>query len=271
MPIGKMTFPVSPKSDWKYDPTQDNQRKADVLNQMDGDKMEYYCPICGHRGDTYEIDEKGYLVFRECSCDTIRKNLRRMNASGLHRILEEDLFDSFHAKESWQQQILEKAKAYAENPHGWFLICGQSGCGKTHLCTAIYRERLLAGESVLYMSWREEITQLKMFSDTAQRNQQIQKWKEVSVLYMDDLFKTGAGSDGRARPTSADINVTYEVLNYRYLNQLDAILSTEFSLEELIQLDEALAGRIVQRAVDNIIVIKTDPHKNFRLNKILEL
>ncbi len=267
----KLNIPGVPESGWKYDPIAENQRKADMLNQLDGNKKEYDCPICGHRGGIYEVDKEGYITFRVCSCETIRRNLQRMKNSGLHRIMEEDLFTSFQTEEPWQQMILQKAMNYAAHPDGWFLICGQSGCGKTHLCTAICRERLLAGDTVLYMSWREEIPQLKVFSDTALRNQQIQKWKEVPVLYMDDVFKTGAGSDGRVRPTSADINVTYEILNYRYLNQLDTILSTEFSLEELLQLDEALGGRIVQRAGENIIVVKNDPHKNFRLQNVLEL
>ncbi len=37
----------------------------------------------------------------------------------------------------------------------WFIICGTPGCGKTTLCTTIFRAIVEGGKPGLYVSWRE--------------------------------------------------------------------------------------------------------------------
>ena len=34
------------------------------------------------------------------------------------------------------------AQAYSKDPHGWLLLTGSNGCGKTHLVVSIANERL---------------------------------------------------------------------------------------------------------------------------------
>jgi chromosomal replication initiation ATPase DnaA len=57
----------------------------------------------------------------------------RMKRSGLKNIIKDYTFDKFEDSEPWQQAIKKASMEYAENPEGWFLLCGQSGAGKTHL------------------------------------------------------------------------------------------------------------------------------------------
>ena len=63
--------------------------------------------------------------------------------------------------------------------------------------------------------------------------------KQVTCLYIDDLFKCGG------EPTSADKNFTFELLNYRYNNQLPTVISTELTPRQLGVLDGAVGSRIV--------------------------
>ena len=44
------------------------------------------------------------------------------------------------------------------------------------------------------------------------------------------------------------MNVAFEILNYRYTAKLPTIVSSECVLDDLIQIDESLAGRIAERA-----------------------
>lgn len=152
---------------------------------------------------------------------------------------------------------------YARNPVGWFALCGQSGCGKTHLCTAICRELLLAGKNVRYMLWRDEIVRIKQGGEEQQRI--LEDFKNVQVLYIDDLFKSGD-----ARPTAADINYAFEILNYRYnCPELITILSSELTEDELLDVDEAVGGRIYERA--RAFTIGRSREKNYRIRKAVRL
>lgn len=149
-------------------------------------------------------------------------------------------------------------------------ITGNSG--KTHLCTAICREFLLAGRKVLYMLWRDEIVQLKANVNDAEAYRKIiDKYKTADVLYIDDLFKTGKTADQQnQKPTAADINAAFEIINYRYNNPaLLTIISTELSEDELLDIDEAVGSRIYERA--KAITIAKDRSRNYRIRKAVTL
>ena len=87
------------------------------------------------------------------------------------------------------------------------------------------------------------------------------------MLYIDDLFKTGRESGGLfQRPTVADINLAYEILNYRADRpKLMTILSSECLLEQLIEIDEAIGGRIAELSAPYVFSISPDRKKNYRL------
>lgn len=199
-------------------------------------------------------------------------------ASGLKNIIRDYTFDKFQTPEPWQETLKAAAMDYAKNPSGWFALCGQSGCGKTHLCTAICRELLLEGREVVYMLWRDEIGKIKQAArmsefdgETVELRRILDKYKTAKVLYIDDLFKTGKTAENATqRPTAADINYAFEILNYRYNNpELLTILSTELTEDELLDIDEAIGGRIYERA--KAYSIGKDRGKNYRVRNTRRL
>ena len=150
--------------------------------------------------------------------------------------------------------------------NGRIFITGNSG--KTHICTAICREFLLAGKQVVYMLWRDDIVKLKGFVNDAEAYEPlIDRFKKADVLYIDDLFKTGKTTDQTMqKPTPADINAAFEIVNYRYNNpELLTIISSELSEDELLDIDEAIGGRIFERA--KTITIARDRARNYRIKK----
>jgi DNA replication protein DnaC len=79
--------------------------------------------------------------------------------------------------------------------------------------------------------------------------------KTFPVLYIDDFLKGGI--------TDADIRLAFELLNYRYNNSsLLTIISSEVDLKNIFDADEALAGRIYERAKGNIY---RTPNEDWRL------
>lgn len=221
------------------------QRKADRLNETVGSLAGIDCPLCKNRGYFRYIDEEGRPRNAECECMVTRRNLDRIERSGLKDMLSRYTFDTWQIRDGWQQSALEKAQAYAERPDGWFLACGSVGTGKTHLCTAICDELMRKGVDTRYMLWRDVSTQAKaVVNDQAAYAAIVEPLKSVQCLYIDDMYKTGKGQ----QPTVGDVNLAFEILNARYNDSGKlTIISTERSMKELVSIDEAVGSRIYER------------------------
>lgn len=269
--IATLSNPMSPK-EWE-------QYKVDDWNKTPGNRNEedgYDCPICKNKGTIAKLVERPDGTFShcfgDCKCVETRNSIMRMKRSGLKDIIKDYTFDKFIVSEPWQQSIKSAAMEYAQNPQGWFYMGGQVGAGKTHLCTAVCREFLLAGKRVVYMLWRDEIVKLKAcVNDAEEYGKLIDRFKNAEVLYIDDLFKTGKADNGTAqKPTPADINAAFEIINYRYNNPaLLTIISSELSEDELLDIDEATGSRIYERA--KAITIGKDRRRNYRIRKAVTI
>ena len=260
-------------SELLYDKENYKKMKVDGFNQKVGDLTGLDCPKCRNKGKiAFLAPGEDDMIIQECSCMNARKSIWRMEKSGLKNVIREQTFEAFQVTQPWQETAKEKAMDYARNLEGWLLFCGQPGSGKTHLCTAVCRERLLKGDAVVYMSWREEISQLKALAlDSQERSQRMEALQEAQILYLDDLFKTGRSADGSSNPTVAEINLTFEILNHRYINHLPTIVSTEKTPEELIDIDQALGSRIVERAENHTVHIQHNPKRNYRLRNLVKV
>lgn len=261
-----------------YDEKAFVQFKVDCENKKDGNLNEidgYECPVCKNKGIIYGVGEyRGHYkeVVGDCKCKPIRNSIMRMKRSGLEDVIKKYAFERFEATEPWQEAVKNQAMAFAKNPVGWFFIGGQSGCGKSHICTAICRSLLLDGNEVYYMKWRDDISKIKAMSlDAEEREKMLDKIKNTKVLYIDDLFKTGQNPDGTApRPTSADINLAFEIINHRYCKKdLITIFSSEMQMADLIDIDEATGGRICEKAIT--LNIAKDRSRNYRTKNAMTI
>lgn len=211
------------------------------------------------------VYESGAEYMKECKCMEIRRNIERMKASGLTSLMKNYTFSTFIDKTPWQKSILESAKEYLfDNNREWFFIGGQVGCGKTHICTAMTLEFMNRGIAARYMLWRNEVIQIKaVVMDDEAYAKAVNPLKTIPVLYIDDFFKTERGK----KPTTAEINIAFEILNSRYNNQdLITIISSELHMDDLLDIDEAVGSRIYQRTKRYCINISYDRAKNYRLS-----
>lgn len=248
------------------------------LNKLVGNENEkdgYNCNICKNKAWVVKLVEYPNGTFGkeygDCKCAETRRSIMRMKRSGLKDIIKDYTFDKFEATEPWQKTIKSAATDYAKDREGWFYLGGQSGCGKTHLCTAICREFLLEGKQVIYMLWRDDIVKLKSLVNEPEYGSLIEKYKKAEVLYIDDLFKIGKDQYGKdVRPTSADVNIAFEILNYRYCNpELLTIISSELNEDELVDIDEAVGGRIFEKSKTFSIAKNRD--RNYRIRRAVTL
>lgn len=239
------------------------ERLAEKQNQEPGFLPGYNCEICKNRGEVWVVATDGggrpELRARPCRCAPIRESMARIKQSGLGDMLERYTLSSWECRESWQETVRNAAVRYAENPDGWFYLGGRPGTGKTHLCTALCSMLLNRGLAVRYMLWRDVSVEAKAAVNDEERYQElVRPLKTIPVLYVDDLFKTGKVYDRRtgqrvdAEPTAGDVNFAFEILNARYNDTGKyTILSSEYSIERLLDIDEGLGSRIYQRSKKN--------------------
>jgi DNA replication protein DnaC len=247
----------------------ENERFGE-LDKQDG----YNCEICRNKGYILKPKLNGKLYEEtqvKCDCWKRRKTIGDLRRSGLEEMMLRYSFTEYRTEHPWQAGVLSKAREYlAENGNSWFFIGGMTGSGKSHICTAIASDLLLQKhQEVRYMMWRDESRKIKAtINDT---DCHIDEFKEVDVLYIDDLFKTGKSELGKKimYPSQGDINVAFEILNSRYLANKPTIISTEFSIVELFDVDDALASRIKERCRQFCINIPKDINKNYRLKGVL--
>lgn len=138
------------------------------------------------------------------------------------------------------------------------LLCGQVGSGKTHVSVAIGLNLLKQKIKVVYMPYRDVITKIKQnILDHEYYIKNISKYQLCEVLLIDDLFK--------GKVNESDINIIFEIINYRYLNFLPIIVSSEFSIDKLLAFDEGVGSRVYEMSKDYVVEIEKDMHNNYRL------
>lgn len=223
-------------------PTYD---RAAIVNGITGDLGELYCPKCKNRGWIAYNDGDG-VVYERCDCMPKRRALRGIRESGLSALLEDYRLDNYETPEPWQESALAKARQYAEDPgKSWFYIYGLPGTGKSHLCTGICGALLESGHDVRYMLWRDVSRELKAVVNDTAFNELAAPYKRCAVLYIDDFLKGGMGD--------ADKRLAFELLNSRYNSRRPTLISSELSIDAVLDWDEAIGSRIYERAKGYVI------------------
>lgn len=237
----------------------------EILTEIDSKRTYkpngYDCPHCGNKGGISSFNKvTRQSWWKPCNCLENKRNLLNIEKSGLGELLNYRVKD-FEATNEFQMVMKSKAVDYIRNAtNEWFLALGQPGCGKTMLCSAICNQRLKEGKVVKYIIWNEFISVVKNLKVDSERNDYYHEYLKADVLYIDDLLK--------GKPTDFELKIAFQTINYRYNSNLPTLISSELSIEELQELDEAVASRMYQRAKDRFtIFVAKDTSKNYRFKK----
>lgn len=207
---------------------------------------QYECNQCQ---DERVIFDPVRNVAQQCSCVKQRRLEQMFKNSQISVPFRQLQFENYITVN--KHPLIERGKACATTYVSKFgeiqrerrnslALLGLPGVGKTHLICAIANSLISQGMPCLYFQHIEGFSDLR--SNMNDLDQKVRTMKEVDVLVWDDLFKLKSGQE----PTPFEFKVTFEVINYRYLNHKPIVISSERDRDELCAIDEAIGSRVIE-------------------------
>lgn len=235
------------------------------MNEKRLKQPSYRCDKCKDTGWIIIRQEDRQPLASSCDCRKIEKLKNEWKCSGINVEQSTHTFSNFDVWNAASRKAKETAVAYYKEFYevrnkrrNSILFCGQVGSGKSHLSVALALNFLKQRIKVVYMPYRDVITTIKQnMIDYEYYTRTISKYQLCEVLLIDDLFK--------GKVNESDVNIVFEIINYRYLNYLPIIVSSEFSIDSLLAFDEGIASRIYEMCKEYIVEIEKDVKNNYRL------
>lgn len=235
------------------------------MNERELNKRLYKCDKCKDTGWILTPQERMQPLAISCECRKSEKLKNEWRSSGINLEMSKHTFSNFEVWNEASQRVKDTAIAYYHDfdevrggRRNSILFCGQVGSGKSHCSIALAINFLKQKTRVVYMPYRDVITKIKQnMIDEEYYNKVISKYQLCEVLLIDDLFK--------GKINESDLNIIFEIINYRYLNFLPMIVSSEFSIDRLLAFDEGVGSRIYEMCKDYVVEIEKDVMNNFRL------
>ena len=227
------------------------------------------CNKCKDTGFTIIIDELGYETIKDCECEIKKRHLKILEDSCISEAFRKKTLDNYITNNDIRKSIKKDAINYIKNFNNEsFCILGQVGSGKTHITIAIANELLSMGIPVKYAQYGTMISEiLAAKNDIINYHEVTNKYKNARVLLIDDLYK-GATTEwnGVKKLNSRHVEIIFDIVNHRYLNNKTIITSSELTPDELSKLDEGIVSRIIEMASGYVVSI-TDKSMNYRFFK----
>jgi DNA replication protein DnaC len=200
------------------------------------------CPHCqgiGYLRIDRNLGDPDFGRVQVCVCRQVDVEERiRQRLFSLSRLdeLKEYTFDNFNPQGrvgigGQQAQSLERAfnqaEAYADVLSGWLFLQGGYGCGKTHLAAAIANAAVEVGVPTLFLTVPDLLDQLRYTysSEDVTFEDRFEQVRTAPLLVLDDFGTQSATAWAREK--------LFQILNYRYINKLPTVVTTNLFLEEL--------------------------------------
>lgn len=240
-----------------------NRIKA-TLEKHAPEQIKYDCSLCEDRGYIFKIQD-GYEVAVPCECLEKKQSIEKMARSGLTEAFKQRTFKTFIVNNEWQLEAKAKAMDYSKNfkeTKASLMLSGQPGSGKTHIGVATMLRLIENNTGCVYREYISMLTDLKQTSmDEEEYIRSLEKYINPPVLFLDDFLK--------GEPTIADRKHVYKIINTRYLKSMPMIISTEKSVKEILNWDEAIGSRIIEMCQGNVIEFPRGLENNYRLRGVI--
>jgi DNA replication protein DnaC len=133
------------------------------------------------------------------------------------------------------EMAFNQSRYYAQNLDGWLLLEGDPGSGKTHLGAAVANYAVGMGVPTLFLTIPDLLDSLRASFDSKNVNfeERFDEIRTAKLLVMDDF--------GTQNATPWAQEKLFQIINYRYINKLATVVTTNLSLDEI---EERISSRL---------------------------
>ncbi|MBN1693052.1 MAG: ATP-binding protein [Dehalococcoidales bacterium] len=134
---------------------------------------------------------------------------------------------------------------FAKNPEGWLVLMGETGCGKTHLASAIVNYCYEQGKPALFVVVPDFLDHLRSAFNPESKvsyDRLFESVKTAPLLVLDDFGEQTTNPWVKEK--------LYQLINYRYNSRLPTVITTRLSLDEIMgEVDSSISSRLVDRKI----------------------
>jgi DNA replication protein DnaC len=212
---------------------------AEPANDLPGDPNCPYCHGVGYLRADVPLGHPDFGRLQVCVCrrarvaETVRDRLFAL--SHLEE-LQHLTFESFKPRghkglPDLQASSLEvaynQAHHYAESLSGWLLLQGGFGAGKTHLAAAVANYAVGMGVPTLFLTVPDLLDTLRFSynDEDVTFEERFADIRNAKLLVLDDF--------GTQNATGWAQEKLFQIINYRYINKLPTVVTTNLSLDEI--------------------------------------
>lgn len=125
------------------------------------------------------------------------------------------------------KSALEACKEFAQHHNGWLLLEGGYGCGKTHLAAAAANGAVSMGIPTLFITVPDLLDSLRFAYNDPETTfeAKFEEIRNANMLVLDDF--------GTQNATPWAQEKLFQILNYRYINKLPTVITTNLTLDEI--------------------------------------
>ncbi len=160
------------------------------------------------------------------------------------------------------QRCVDDARAFADAPEGWLVLCGASGCGKTHIAASVVNRLLDRGEGALFVVVPDLLDHLRAaYQPNAEvaYDELFERVRNAPVLVLDDL--------GTQAQTPWAQEKLFQLINHRFNTRLPTVVTTNLLPE---QIDERLRTRLTDAGIARVYVLEARRPAELRALDVLD-
>jgi DNA replication protein DnaC len=204
------------------------------------------CSICGGSGWIIE-NSNGERKALRCRCQFENFKSTYLKSSGTPVRYRNCKFSNFQTETATQMRALKECEEFFYSfpfIERGLLLYGPPGTGKTHLAAATLRNVITyKGKRGIFCDFRNLLIDIKSTFETSESSTEILETAlKAPLLILDDV--------GAERNTDWAKDILSTIINYRYVNSLPTIITTNLRFD--LSTDESFAAKFDERTESRI-------------------
>ena len=224
------------------------------------------CPECSGAGWYKKLVPFGHPEFGKlfpCVCK--RAELAERRSEHIRKLSNigpfgDKTFDTFKSTVPGVQSAYLRAKEFVATQHGWLVLFGNCGCGKTHLAAAIANALLRNDCQVLFAVVPDLLDHLRSTfgpSSEVEYDQRFEDIRDAQVLILDDLGTENASGWAREK--------LFQIINHRYNYAMPTVITSNRAPKDI---DPRIFSRISDRALSqDLILIDAEDYRQLKVDR----